>query len=116
VPGAEWTSFTPNPTGFSSIALQTGGYTIDGKRATVRMRISGTSNLTTFTVTNLPVAANSAAEFVCYITNGGTAATTGVALLAAASSTLTLHPTAALGTWTGSGVKAAFLTITYETQ
>jgi hypothetical protein len=117
LPSLTWTSFTPTVTGFSSTSTTTGHYAKNGNVVTVRMTISGTSNATTFTITNLPFAAAQISHHIVWV-NDNAGGTAGTATTAIGSQVLTLAKTPANTTsqWTSSGSKAYFATITYESQ
>jgi hypothetical protein len=117
LPEKTWTSFTPTVTGFSGTPTATGDYIKDGKLVTLRITISGTSNATGFTITNLPYAANKISHHLCWIVNNAVHGS-GVATTAVGSQVLTLAPTPGGSStgWTNSGNKGLFVTINYESQ
>lgn len=115
-----WTTFTPTCTGFSGTPTTEGRYKLIGKTAFVYMSISGTSNTTAFTVTNLPAtAANTTTDPIVtpgQITNNSAVSTAvGGAQITRNSTTLTFYSTPAGGAWTNSGTKGAVIEFHYET-
>lgn len=101
-----WTSFTPTTTGWASTTFNIGRYTKVGRTVIVQLDISGTSNATTKTVTNLPfTSANITNADVIALyrsVDNTTSANVGSAFLAPNGTTVNLYPTTAHGNWTSS--------------
>lgn len=120
--GSSWvpTSFTPTTTGWLGTPTTMGKYIQIGKWMYVQMYISGTSNATTATVTNMPAThrnTTNADVIALYraIDNGSAAANPGSAYFAVNTTTVNLYPTTAHGNWTASGTKTIQgLLIIYE--
>ena len=117
----QWASYTPTPTGFSSVpGASVYRYTVIGKTCIVNIHqgTDGTSNANTFTVP-LPITAasnGSTWQGVCgYAVNNGTALT-GAArwYIAAGGTAVQFYSNMAAGTWTASGGKRARAVVTYE--
>lgn len=100
--------------GFSSVSTNTFTQLKIGKMVFVRFIISGTSNATTFTVTNMPTAAQTSQAWPIVVTNSGTNAF-GLAAFNA-STTLTFYNNGgtSASSWTNSGTKSAYGSFWYE--
>lgn len=114
-----WTAFTPGVTGFSSTALLTGYYKKIGKTCFCRIRISGTSNATSFTISGLPFANGLAAQnwqgFHFALNNSGNTIAS-VAIDSSATTAQVYNTTGSVSTgWTASNTKGLFCTLVYET-
>lgn len=116
-PALTWSSWTPAVTGFSvNPSTLTGSVCENGEHITVRITAAtGTSNATTFTITNLPYAAEEVSHHVCIVVNNGTQQA-GMCTTGVGSSVLTIYANPASGAFTASGIKSAFITITYRRQ
>lgn len=103
-----WTTWTPTFTGFSVDPTVSASYRIEGKKLFIHMTTTanGTSNATTFTITNLPVAPVYQTIRLCYITNNNVPAA-GRYVITAGSTTMTFSATPAAGAFTASGGKGA---------
>jgi hypothetical protein len=111
-------SFTVTYTGFSSAVTATATYRKQGRIVTLYIpTASGTSNATTFTITGLAaeVVPLQSVTWPVTIQNSGTAAF-GQISTGASTTTLTLLPTSGLTSWTASGTKGLFgsISLTYE--
>lgn len=115
---AAWADYGATSTivGFSSIATKVIRYKQIGKLMSIIYYIEGTSNATNFTFT-LPTASAAASTFVEAIVrvqdNSG-AFTTGLLVLAANSSTVTLYASVAAGAWTAGNTKISVGQFFYE--
>jgi len=115
-----WAAWTPGWTGFSVNPTVVARYQTIGKTCNVYLTTTanGTSNATTFTITGLPVTPSSnivgTLFFPCLVTNAGTNQL-GIAEVNPSSTTITMTASAALGAWTATGNKAAYLNFSYET-
>lgn len=117
LPGVAWTAFTPTLTGFASTTSNLGRYILLGKVAIVQLNITGTSNATSFSLSNLPAtAANTtiAATYLAYGTDNATPVIT-LVQITANSTTCTMYNGIAAAAWTNTGAKACIVTMTYET-
>ena len=112
-------TFTATGTGFTANPTATAAYSLTNNVVTLHIpSLSGTSNLTTFTVTGLPAAIRPATAHqqfqFAFVDNGGAATGTGRADIET-NGTITLYTSAAAGGWTGSGTKTkADSTFTYN--
>lgn len=115
-----WTAFTPAVTGFSADpSTLTGAWKKIGRMVFVVVRMNlGTSNATTFTITNLPfTAAASVSEYYFRVplatdNSGATGAAAG--FVASGTTTVTLLLNNSATGWTNSGGKAAQFEMFYE--
>lgn len=120
ITGSAWTAGTATVTGFSSTTAVVMRHKLIGKTQFVQLRISGTSNANSFTVTNLPstsVATETPIFCLGQATdNGAVVLTSPIGLISAASTTITFSLTQAGGnTWTTSGTKGCYVSFFYET-
>lgn len=100
--------------GFSSLSLNVIRQSRLGKLVHIEFNISGTSNSTAFTITNMPVSANATLATIytpVLITNNGTNA---IGLFTINGTTVTFYLSPSSNTWTNSGGKSAFGSIWYE--
>lgn len=95
-----YSTLTATLTGFASTTVNDVTYTIEGKRAILKVVISGTGNTTnTPQITNLPFVARASVLSPIIILNNGTAAV-GRADITAGTSTITFYATATAGSFT----------------
>jgi hypothetical protein len=117
IASSAWTAFTPTLTGFSSTTANIGRYVLLGKICIVNLYINGTSNATSFSLSNLPAtSANNGITMtmLCYAVDNATGVV-GLAQITPSSSTLTFYNGISAGAWTSSGNKVAVITFAYET-
>lgn len=119
LPGA-WTTFTPTCTGFTGTPTTEGRFKLIGKTCFVFITVSGTSNATGFSITNLPAtAANTTADMIYtpgQITNNSVISVApGGAQVTNNSTTLTFYTTPAGGAWAAAGTKGSYISFSYET-
>jgi hypothetical protein len=117
----DWFVWSPTATGFSGSPTTDGSIRITADTAFVHVRVDGTSNATTFTVTNLPVAPNGTlganalgAMNGTTIDNGVTLTTPGRATINDASTTMTFRSDTSIGAWTAANNKRAQVFIFYK--
>jgi hypothetical protein len=110
-------SGTVTVNGFSATSFSVVRQLVIGKIVFIRLFINGTSNATTFTITNMPNALQNTSganiNEVCYILDNGTAAF-GFLTMAAGGTTITFYRDAAQDAWTNSGTKVAVADFWYE--
>jgi len=117
IPSLTYTAFTPTLTGFASTSLNTGRYTIEGKKCTFEILIAGTaaSASPTSTITNMPAIAKSIWPQLCVVQNNATQQT-GRGDMAAGTTVLTVWATPAQGSFTSSVTRNIYINGTYEIQ
>jgi hypothetical protein len=96
-------------TGVDAVVTGTVIYYKEGERVTLSLQaaITGTSNTTAATLTGMPVVlapGSNNQSALCRVTDNGTTVV-GIARVTAATGVITLFPTAAGGSFTGSGTK-----------
>lgn len=113
-----WFNWTPSPTGQSAITTQVGTYFTNGRKITIFVNLSVTSNATTFTITNMPATNNgpfaSTNPIGLTTDNGAIQTTPGRVSTAAGTITATLRKDSANGAWTNTGTKGAVFWTEYE--
>lgn len=115
--GSAWTAWTPTPTGFSGTPTVTGSYMQIGKTVFLSCGVDGTSDATTFTITNLPVAPKSDYYGVAGSTkNLSFGAEAGTFYIAAGTTKVVCYPsnTHSAAGWMNSGNKLMHFNIVYE--
>lgn len=111
-----WTSWSPGWTGFSVNPTVDAYYKKIGNTCFIMINatVGGTSNATTFTITNLPfTAARGLYVPVAYAQNASASIATGQASIS--NTTITMYITGNGSAWTNSGTKYANLSFAYET-
>lgn len=118
VTAGTWTDYGATSTivGFGSIATKVIRYKQIEKLMCIYYYIEGTSNASnfTFTVPTASAAAGTYIETIVRVQDNGGAFTSGLLVLAANSSTVTLYSSVAAGTWTGGGTKISIGQFFYE--
>jgi len=119
----DWYNYAPTPTGFTAVVPTNAVYRYKTSgSSTVTLFVeqggNGTSNATTFTIP-LPVTAATITNALwiaatSFFNNSAQSANSGIVSIASAATVAQLFTTWAGGTWTGSGGKRAYFTITYE--
>lgn len=114
----DWTAWTPTFTGFSTDPIVTARYMRLGNLAIVVLLTNthGTSNATSFTITNAPYTAANTAYTPLSRTRDNSANVTpnGIATIGGSGTTITCYKTSAFGAWTASNDKSANFTFLYE--
>lgn len=118
---AVWKTWVPTLTGFSADPTGTAyRYTLIGKtcHVSVSQTLAGTSSLTTFTIT-APFTAATVANAVwtnklSYAMDSSTPVDTGYVRIFSGGSSFELLKNVSPGTWTNSGFKTAYFSLTYE--
>lgn len=118
ITGSAWTTFVPTCTGYSGTPTTDAAYRRIGKTCFIRIYVTGTSNTTGFTITNLPFTSGSGASpiSVCFGRDNGSD-TAVMAQVQSSTTTVVLFKgfSATGGTWTNSGTKDLFCQLVYET-
>lgn len=118
----DWLNYTPTYGGFSvNPSNCVTRFKVSGRQVTVyvSMQTGGTSNATSFTVT-APIAAATVTNQVWFNAwgsaqdNGSYLTAAGRVYISSAGTVFSLNKDMAAGTWTSSGGKGAYFTITYE--
>lgn len=104
-------NWTPSGTGYSAVTTAKGRWNVQGRIAWIEFQFTVTSNASTFTITNCPVANNWTQTFSSVLsttTDAGTLQTTpGRLTIASGGSTIVLRSDTATGAWTNTGTKTA---------
>lgn len=119
ITSSAWTTATATVTGFSSTTIANMRYQKTGRVVNLSFEISGTSNATTFTITNLPYALASpitATYANAIVQNNGGNLQTGLLQFSSASTTVNVFATVASGAFANSGTKALYGFYSYESN
>lgn len=110
-------AWTPVATGFSGTPTVSGRYTMAGTRMQISgLSVSGTSNATSFTVSNLPLNTKAIEDFAMVNASDNGVSLTGAtrARVTANSAVVTFFKDASGAAWTGSGAKSCNVSFGYE--
>jgi len=106
-------AFTPGYSGWAATPTMTGFLSVEGKKLTVWLSVTGASNnVVTAVATPFTITQTIAGTLVCRVQDDGGAAAAGLCYAAASSATLTFYKNLGAGAFTGSGTKSVWLAAT----